>query len=160
MTEVRWLDERERRMWLAFLAMRRRLDSAMEQQLIRDAGLSSADFQLLVPLSEAPQERMRARELRREVGWDRSRLAHQMRRMQERGLIVREECPTDARGTIVRLTPAGRRAIESAAPGHVATVRRYLVDLLTPEEIGTLTAVAERTLDRLDAEGPGPDHCG
>ncbi|MEV7971206.1 MarR family winged helix-turn-helix transcriptional regulator [Sphaerisporangium sp. NPDC088356] len=156
MTETRWLDEREQRMWRAFGSMRRQLDSAMERHLNGER-LSMADYQLLVPLSEAPGGRIRARELRGVVGWDRSRLSHQLRRMEQRGLICREDCPGDARGTVIRLTPEGRSVIETAAPGHVETVRRLFVDVLTPDEIEILTSIANRVLGRIahDAFGPG-----
>jgi DNA-binding MarR family transcriptional regulator len=151
MGEPRWLNEREERMWRTYHGMRRQLDAAVERQLA-GRGLSMADYQLLMPLSEAPTGRLRARELRRLVDWDRSRLAHQMRRMEQRGLIAREDCPTDARGTVIRLTDTGLRAVEAAAPGHVETVRRYFVDLLSPEEIDSLTAIGERVLERLAAD--------
>nr|WP_205860927.1 MarR family transcriptional regulator [Planosporangium flavigriseum] len=133
-------------MWRAFHEMRRHLDKAIERQLA-DAGLSTADYNLLVPLSEAPGDGLRARDLASHVDWDRSRLSHQLRRMEQRGLITRRDCPTDARGTMIMLTPAGRRAVEAAAPGHVETVRRHFVDLLSPEEIDTLTAISTRVRD-------------
>ncbi|GII23042.1 MarR family winged helix-turn-helix transcriptional regulator [Planosporangium mesophilum] len=146
MAGTRWLDDGEARMWRAFYEMRRHLDKAIERQLA-DAGLSTADYDLLVPLSEAPGDGLRARDLANHVGWDRSRLSHQLRRMEQRGLLTRRECPSDARGTLITLTPAGRRAVETAAPGHVETVRRHFVDLLSPEEIDTLTAISTRIRD-------------
>jgi DNA-binding MarR family transcriptional regulator len=150
------LDEREQRMWRAFGDMHRRLDSAMERQF-NGEGLSSADYHLLVPLSEAPAQRLRARDLRKAVDWDRSRLSHQIRRMEQRGLIGREECPGDARGTVIRLTPNGRTAIEAAAPGHVETVRRLFIDQLTAEEIETITSIAHRVLGRIAEDAQEPD---
>lgn len=155
MAETQWLDAREQRTWRAMQEMRRRLDVALERQLVRDAGLSAADYQVLVPLSESPDGRLRARDLARGAGWEKSRLSHQMRRMEQRGLVEREDCPTDARGAYVRLTDRGRRAIEAAAPDHVRAVRRLLFDVLTPDEVDMLAAVAERVLARLDAEVAG-----
>lgn len=149
--EPKWLDEDEARLWRAFVEMRRGLDVVMERQL-GGAGLSTADYQLLVPLSEAPVPELRARDLGRIVGWDRSRLSHQLRRMEQRGLIRRRDCPTDARGTMIGLTPAGRTTVEVAAPGHVDTVRRYFIDLLSPAERETLTLVATRVRDALAGE--------
>jgi DNA-binding MarR family transcriptional regulator len=146
------LDRREADMWRAFNDMRRSLDKVIERQLT-GAGLSTADYNLLVPLSEAPGDELRARDLGHHVGWDRSRLSHQLRRMEQRGLITRHDCPTDARGTMIKLTPAGRKAVESAAPGHVETVRRYFVDLLTPEEMDRLTAISARVRDNT-VDGP------
>jgi DNA-binding MarR family transcriptional regulator len=99
-----------------------------------------------VPLSEADDGLLRARELGVAVGWDRSRLSHQVSRMEKRGLVAREDCATDARGSMVRLTSAGRTAIEAAAPGHAEAVQRYYFDLLTDEEIDLLGAVQDKLL--------------
>ncbi|GLW07371.1 MarR family transcriptional regulator [Microtetraspora sp. NBRC 13810] len=142
-------------MWRAFHDMRRYLDEALDRQLT-EAGLSNADYQLLVPLSEAPDRCLRARDLGRVAGWDRSRLSHQLRRMEQRGLLTREDCPSDARGVMVRLTAEGQGAIEAAAPGHVETVRRLFVDLLEPDEIDTLVSISNRVLFRIAQESLGP----
>lgn len=139
------LDEREERMWRAFGAMQRSLDRAIERQLTV-AGLSSADYELLVPLCEAPGGLLRARDLGRQVDWDRSRLSHQLRRMEQRGLVARHECEDDGRGTMITVTQEGRHAVRNAEPGHVATLRAHFVDLLSADEIDTLTAVATRVL--------------
>lgn len=152
MDQPRWLDEREARVWQAYLAVNRELHSALERQLVRDSGLSNADYALLVPLSEAADGVVRSRELGALVGWERSRLSHQIGRMEKRGLVVREECAEDARGSMVRLTPAGRAAIESAAPAHVQTVRRYVFDALSAEEVEVLDRVFHRVLDRVAAQ--------
>jgi DNA-binding MarR family transcriptional regulator len=151
MGEPRWLDEREQRVWRAVIGLHQKLWPELERQLIRD-GLSGAEFTLLVPLSEAPDGLLRARDLCRMVGWERSRLSHQVARMEKRGLVVREACADDARGSMIRLTPAGRAAIEAAAPGHVAATRRYFVDLLSGEEIDVLTRVCDRILTALADE--------
>jgi DNA-binding MarR family transcriptional regulator len=148
--KTRWLDEREAHMWRSWLRLNQELTSVLEEQISRDAGLSGADYAVLVPLSEAPDGMLRARELRREILWDRSRLSHHVRRMEQRGLVVREECPEDARGAMVRMTDAGRAAIEGAAPGHVAATRRHFFDLLSNRELDLLTAVFDRVLDNLD----------
>ncbi|GGK89812.1 MarR family transcriptional regulator [Sphaerisporangium melleum] len=149
------LDEREQRLWRAFGDMRQRLDAAIERRL-NSADLSGADFQLLLPLMEAPGRGLRARELRLKVDWDRSRLSHQIRRMEQRGLLAREDCPGDARGTVIRLTADGLAAVRAAAPGYVDTVRRLFVDLLTPDEVEMMLAVSHRVLARLAEEELGP----
>lgn len=149
MAEPRWLDEREAHLWQAYRHLNRQLYAALEEQLLRDAGLSAADYHVLVPLSEASAGVLRARDLGIEIGWDRSRLSHHVSRMEKRGLVVREECSEDGRGSMVRLTPAGRKAIEGAAPEHAETVRRYLFDLLSDREIDTLTRVFDRLLEKL-----------
>ncbi|MFD1147595.1 MarR family winged helix-turn-helix transcriptional regulator [Saccharothrix hoggarensis] len=155
MDAPRWLDEREARVWQAYLAVNRELHNALERQLVRDSGLSNADYALLAPLSEAPDGLVRSRDLGALVGWERSRLSHQIGRMEKRGLVTREECPEDARGSMVRLTAAGRAAIESAAPAHVDTVRRYVFDALTDDEVDVLDHVFHRILARVDGDGDG-----
>ncbi|WAL63260.1 MarR family transcriptional regulator [Amycolatopsis cynarae] len=149
MAPARWLDEQEARLWRAHLGLGRELQRAFERQLERDAGLTAAEYAVLVPLSEAPEGLLRMRELGRIAGWDRSRLSHQVRRMEKRGLVAREECEEDARGAMVRLTGQGRAAIEAAAPEHVETVRRYFFDLLSEPERRTLAVIYERLLERL-----------
>lgn len=156
MTAPRWLDEREARTWRTYLAARRALDAAVERQLA-EAGISDADWALLVPLSEADGDVLRARDLARLVGWDRSRLSHQLRRMEGRGLLERSDCSTDARGTMIALTPQGRSVVERVAPGHVATVRRVFVDALGPGDADVLDAVLGRVLDAACPGGPPDD---
>jgi DNA-binding MarR family transcriptional regulator len=150
MAKGRWLDEREARLWRTWLRLNQELPSVLEEQLSRDAGLSGADYAVLVPLSGSPDGMLRARELRREILWDRSRLSHHVGRMEKRGLVVREECAEDGRGAMVRMTDAGRAAIEGAAPGHVAATRRYFFDFLSDDEVAALTAVLGRVLANLD----------
>ncbi|RLP92755.1 MarR family transcriptional regulator [Micromonospora sp. BL4] len=154
MDAPRWLDEREDRAWRGYRRMRRLLDLELARELTQDAGLSEPDYDVLSDLSETPQGRLRLSELADRMLWSRSRLSHHLSRMQQRGLVTREECADDARGSIVVLTPAGRQAIESAAPGHVAAVRRHLIDLLTPAEIDALGALTHRVVDHL--AGPEP----
>lgn len=125
------------------------MQSAFDRQLADDAGLSGADFALLAPLSESPEGVLRTRDLGLMVGWGRSRISHQVSRMQKRGLVVREDCADDARGSMVRLTPDGRAAIETAAPEHVNTVRRLFFDPLSDEEVDLLGGIFERLLERI-----------
>jgi DNA-binding MarR family transcriptional regulator len=159
MVEPRWLDEREQRAWRGYTQMHKRLNRLLGQRLVRDSGLSNADYEVLVPLSEAPDQQLRGRDLAGGVGWEKSRLSHHLARMEQRGLIERRECATDARGAFFRLTPTGRRAIEEAAPLHVEAVRETFIDLLTPDELDVLTTITARVLDRLDraaAPSAGP----
>jgi DNA-binding MarR family transcriptional regulator len=150
MAKPRWLDEREAHLWRSWLRLNQELLSILEEQISREGGLSGADYAVLVPLSATPDGMLRARELGREILWDRSRLSHQLGRMEKRGLVVREECAEDARGAMVRMTDAGRTAIKHAAPGHVAATRRYFFDLLSNKEVDQLTIVFDRVLANLD----------
>ncbi|MEU1835704.1 MarR family winged helix-turn-helix transcriptional regulator [Micromonospora chersina] len=157
MDAPRWLDAREARAWRGYRRMRRLLDLELARELMQDAGLSEPDYDVLSDLSETPDQRLRLSELADRMLWSRSRLSHHLARMQQRGLVTREEHPSDGRGSIVVLTPAGRAAIEAAAPGHVAAVRRHLIDLLTPEEIDALGALTQRVVDRLSGRPTAPE---
>jgi DNA-binding MarR family transcriptional regulator len=146
--EPRWLDEQEERAWRRYRRMRTLLDLQLGRDLARD-GLSNPDYDVLSTLSEAEGHRWRINEFARRLLWDQSRLSHHLSRMEKRGLVAREECTSDGRGAFVVLTDAGRRALEAAAPNHVASVRAHFIDLLTPEQIDTLDAIAERVIDHL-----------
>jgi DNA-binding MarR family transcriptional regulator len=152
MAETRWLDERQAHLWRTWLRVNQELPSTLAELINQQSGLSAADYAVLVPLSESADGRLRARDLGREILWDRSRLSHQVTRMEKRGLVVREDCEEDARGAIVRITPRGRTAIEDAAPGHAEATQRYFFDLLSDRELDVLTRVFERVLANLDRE--------
>ncbi len=145
----RRLDEHQRRLWKAYRDLYQELSGALQEQLLRDAGLSGSEYAVLVPLSHTPDGVLRARELGAELGWDRSRLSHLVRRMEKRGLVAREECSEDARGSMVRLTDAGTAAVEDAAPEHSQAIRRYFFNPLSSEELETLAVVFDRLLANL-----------
>src|SRR3712207_1706688 len=144
-----WLDERQQRLWRAWVALDTQLPAALHRQLQGDSGLSLQDFEVLVRLTEAADSRARVTDLANAAGWERSRLSHHIKRMEGRGLVQRQECCDDGRGAFVVLTPAGRDAIERAAPGHARTVRQLVFASLTEEELQAVTAFAERVLGRL-----------
>jgi DNA-binding MarR family transcriptional regulator len=129
--------------------MEREFGVRIAQAIQHDTGLSGADYEVLVNLSEAPAGRMRAFELGRATQWEKSRLSHHITRMVERGLVQRESCPTDNRGAFVVLTPSGRSAIEAAAPKHVEHVRRWFIDSLTPEQLDALAEISETITAKL-----------
>ena len=112
-------------------------------------GLSANDYEILVGLSEAPGHHLRMTELADRTAQSRSRLSHQVSRMEERGLVRREDCAGDKRGTYAVITPHGIAAIERVAPSHVASVRRHFIDHLSPEQLTTLTACFTPVLQRL-----------
>ena len=147
----RWLTEEEQRAWRGLLRMTSQLNARMNRQLLQDYGISLADYEVLVALSEAPAGRLRVFEVADTLSWEQSRVSHQLARMQRRGLITREDCASDARGAFAVLTEAGRAAIEQAAQAHVETVRQLVFDGLTQDQLTTLTEVTSRVLDRLAA---------
>ena len=152
-----WLDDREQRAWRGLLTMQAQLAGRLRRSLQRDAGLSDADYQVLVELSEAPTCRLRVFELVRALQWEKSRVSHHLRRMEERGLVERAECPTDGRGAFVVLTPTGRAAIEAAAPRHVAEVRRAFLDVLSPPQLDALGDITSAVLANLALADDEPD---
>ncbi|GAB3000852.1 MarR family transcriptional regulator [Streptomyces pseudoechinosporeus] len=149
-----WLSPSEQRAWRAFIGVHQKLPSALARKLQATGNLSLADYVVLVALTDAPHGRQYFQELAQAVDWERSRMSHHLSRMNKRGLVTREDCPKDARGVHVIVTPTGRAAIEEAAPGHVATVRRLVIDPLSPEELDMLTHLCEGILGRLETDPP------
>jgi DNA-binding MarR family transcriptional regulator len=144
----RWLSDEEQRAWRAYI----RLAQLLMRQLDRDLHpfeLSMHDYEILVELSEAPHRRMRMTELAERTAQSRSRLSHQVSRMEARGLVGREGCAGDKRGTFAVLTPHGAAAIEEVAPYHVASVREHFIDLLDGAELAALAGACEPVLERL-----------
>ena len=137
-TETPWLSERRQRIWRNWLRMNTELPAALHRRLRADSDLSLSDYDVLVQLTDAAEARVRVLDLARALRWERSRLSHHIKRMENRGLVRREEVPGDGRGAFVVLTPAGRRTIEQAAPGHARIVRSLVFDSLTDEEWGSL----------------------
>jgi DNA-binding MarR family transcriptional regulator len=150
--EPRWLDVREMRAWAGFHQMRQQLIAHLARELGKNSGLTEADYAVLVNLSEAPGRRIRSRDLGRKLGWERSRLSHQIARMEARGTVQRADCEDDARGFDIVLTDAGLAAIEAAAPIHLETVRHCFADLLSPEQLDTLGDISETITKHLAAE--------
>jgi DNA-binding MarR family transcriptional regulator len=146
--EPNWLNAREDRAWRAFIDAHHHLEVHLIRGL-QKSGLSGADYEVLAALSGFDGDRLPARELCSTLAWEKSRLSHQLRRMQKDGLITREPNPDDARSTMVCLLPAGRAAIEKAAPGHVEDVRRNFIGLFTPAELDMLATFNERVLHHL-----------
>jgi DNA-binding MarR family transcriptional regulator len=147
---TRWLTEREQAAWRGYVAMSARLAAQLNRDLQAAAGLSQADYAVLVQLSEHPDGRVRVLELARALGWEKSRLSHQLSRMQQRGLIGRSGCASDRRGSYIELTVDGRRTIEDAAPAHVESVRKWLFDNLSNEQVDVLQAITRSVNDRLE----------
>ena len=147
---TRWLTKREERAWRALQFMQLRLEGELSRQLAADSNLSYPDYVVLVALTDRPDARMRLFELGEALGWEKSRLSHHVTRMTGRGLVKKEKCDTDRRGSFVGATELGRREIEAAAPGHVATVRRLFIDRLTPQQVDAVGEAAEAVLAALD----------
>jgi DNA-binding MarR family transcriptional regulator len=147
---TRWLSESEQRAWRAYRRMHTLLDLRIRRDLGHDSQLSDSDYDVLSTLTEGPEPSWRASALAERLLWSTSRLAHHAGRMERRGLIARGECAEDGRGATLTLTDAGWAALRAAAPGHVASVRRHFIDLLTPSQVQCLGEVAGQVLEHFD----------
>jgi DNA-binding MarR family transcriptional regulator len=150
-TAPRWLDAREQAAWRAYLDMTSKLSARLNREMQDQSAISTADFAVLVSLSEHPDGRIRVLELARALGWEKSRLSHQLTRMQQRGLIERSYCSEDRRGAFIVLTDRGSETVVAAAPKHVESVRRYLFDELSSEQVDALGAIARIVAEQCDA---------
>lgn len=158
--ETRWLDPREQASWRAYLDMTAKLNARLNREMQDASGISITDFSVLAQLSEHVDARMRVLELARALGWEKSRLSHQLTRMQQRGLIERSYCTEDRRGAFVVLTEKGRQTVVAAAPRHVESVRRYVFDELSPDEVDALGRISRTVADLIDAACAGrEDSC-
>src|ERR1700760_869611 len=132
-----WLTAEEQEAWRAYLATSKLLFRQLDRDL-NPFGLSGNDYEILVVLSEAPDHRLRMTDLADATAQSRSRLSHQITRMEAAGLVRRDTCPGDKRGLFAVLTDTGMATIEQVAPYHVDSVRRHFIDRLTPEQLGIL----------------------
>ncbi|HNM97093.1 MAG TPA: MarR family winged helix-turn-helix transcriptional regulator [Marmoricola sp.] len=145
-----WLNERQQQAWRTFIRADRRLVAALSRQLLAESSLSMPDFEVLVLLTDAESGQERISDLARALDWERSRLSHHLKRMEKRKLISRADCDDDGRGSFAVITPEGRAAIEQAAPGHVDAVRRWVVDVLSDDELDQLAALAAKIQAAVD----------
>jgi DNA-binding MarR family transcriptional regulator len=148
-----WLDRRQLRAWIRLVGILELLPGILDAQLRRDAGVTEFEYYVLAMLSEAPGRTLRMTELARQTNATLPRLSHVVNRLEGRGLVERYPCPEDRRATNARLTEAGWAKVQEAAPGHVANVRRHVIDALSDEQIDQLVAIGDAILARLDPTG-------
>jgi DNA-binding MarR family transcriptional regulator len=136
--------------WASYQRMRVRLGEELYRELSQKTGLSEADFDILSFLTETSVESVRAIALRCGLHWEKSRLSHQLKRMEARGLVTREECVEDNRGTVIRVTEEGRRLADEARAYYDQALQRYVFDVLTPEQLEALGLIADTVLAQLE----------
>jgi DNA-binding MarR family transcriptional regulator len=151
--ETQWLDEVEREAWLRLVAVVELLPGVLDSQLRTSSGLTHFEYFVLAMLSEAPERTLRMTALAQRTNATLSRLSHVVERLEGRRLVDRFPCPEDGRASNAHLTDAGWDAVLAAAPGHVTTVRRNVLDPLTREQFTQLRDIADALLTRLDPEG-------
>lgn len=151
--ETQWLSADERAAWLRLVAVVELLPGVLDGQLRRTSGLTHFEYLVMAMLSEAPERVMRMTALAQCTNATLPRLSHVVRRLEERGLIERRPCPDDGRATDAHLTTEGWETVVAAAPGHVETVRRHVLDPLTPTQVRQLHEIGDALLRELDPEG-------
>lgn len=152
MNGTNWLGAAEMASWRAYIEGSALLEYRLNRELQAAHDLSIADYEIIVRLSEQPEQRLRMSELADDVAHSKSRVSHQIRRLESKDLVRRIECPSDGRGVFAMLTDQGVALLEQAAPTHVAGVREHMIDLLGEEEQRVLANVFERVITHLRSE--------
>jgi DNA-binding MarR family transcriptional regulator len=152
----RRLTRQQQRAWLAYMRVQLRLSYEMNRQLQNDSGLSLADYDVLNALRYSPDGAMQITALAARIGWERSRLSHQARRMSARGLVTCDVLASDRRATEVRLTDQGWQAITDASEGHIQLVRRLFFGGLPADHLAAVTEALEAVYENLIENGSLP----
>lgn len=150
MTETRSLEPEEWEFWDAWMRAQRLLTEELERGLQRDCDISKAEFSVLVTLWQSADRQMRVGELSESLDWDKSRVSHQLTRMEKRGFVQRTQYGADGRRAGIGLTAEGRRAAQSAILVHGGNIRRHVLDSLTAEQTSVIRAWSEQAIQRLD----------
>lgn len=150
-TAPQWLNPAEMKAWRSYIIASRHLLEALDTDL-NGHDLSMPDYEILAQLSDAPERRLRMSELAEITLLSRSRLSHRMKVMEKAGWVKREACPSDKRGFFAVMTPKGWKAIVSAAPDHVASVRTRFVDHLSTQEQVVLAEIFSRIEESFRSE--------
>jgi DNA-binding MarR family transcriptional regulator len=149
----RRMTSRELAVWRSLLDTTAELRRILGAQL-QESGLSPADYQVLLALTEADGRRLRSSELAASIDWERSRLSHHLGRMERRGLIGRSDCATDSRGAEIALTEAGAQAFRRASVPHLRAIKQHFADALTPAQFEALAGILQALQDHLHSGDP------
>lgn len=152
MAKPRTLEPEQWELWHSWMEAQRLLARQLDRDLQRDFGISKTEFSVLVTLHRAAEGRMRVSELAESLAWDKSRVAHQLTRMENRELVDRTD-DRSGRRIGVGLTAKGRSAVEDAILGHADNIRRYFFETLTPEQAAAIHQWSRQTVDRFEARG-------
>jgi DNA-binding MarR family transcriptional regulator len=148
---TRWLTKEQQVHWRSWLTASTALREQLSGELQEAHGLTITDYEILVRLSESENHSIRMSDLAAKTLLSRSRLSHQIDRMETAGLVTREVCADDRRGQLAVLTNTGMKALAAAAPLHVSGVRKHFVDVLTDAEYQALGTAAKKIADHLDS---------
>jgi DNA-binding MarR family transcriptional regulator len=155
--DQRWLSDEEQRAWSAYVLASRYVNRAVDRDLKMSHDMISDDFGILDLLASEPDGRLRFGELASRLQFPKAHLTYRFQRLEAQGFVLREKCEDDGRGAYARLTPDGRAMLEAAAPAHVESVRRHLLDHLDEELVAQLESAMSAVLRQgLDDTGPDP----
>jgi DNA-binding MarR family transcriptional regulator len=152
--ETRWLEPDELATWMSLAALVVKLPGVLDYQLQRDSRVTHFEYLVLAGLSESPGRERRMSELAGFANGSLSRLSHVVKRLERRGFVVRRPAEDDGRITIATITDSGYEFLVAAAPGHVAAVREFVIDALTPEQLAQLKVIADQILSKVDPGKP------
>ncbi|MEP6482755.1 MAG: MarR family winged helix-turn-helix transcriptional regulator [Rhodoglobus sp.] len=152
MTADEQLSDQEWAVWRDFMAMSGQLLRELDRRLQADAGISHADYSVLLVLQHASDHQLRTGELAELLAWEKSRVSHQVARMEARSLVQRTECDTDGRGTWIAPTSEGQRVLLGAMRNHSRTIRELFFDALRDDQRTAVGDAAQNVLDRLSPE--------
>lgn len=145
------LESEEWELWDTWMRAHRLLVRELDRGLQRDCGISKAEFSVLVTLRQAPGREMRVGDLVDSLDWEKSRVSHQLTRMEKRGFVAQTEGGTSGRRTRIGLTATGSRVVQAAIRTHGRNIRRYFLDSLTPDQATTIRAWSEQVIDRIES---------
>jgi DNA-binding MarR family transcriptional regulator len=151
MARPRTLEPGQWELWHAWMQAHRLLNRRLDRDLQREHGISKAEFSVLVTLHRTPGGRMRVGELAESLGWEKSRVAHQLTRMENRELVNRIDNESGRRAGI-SLTAKGRSAARNALLGHADNIRRYFFEALTPDQAAAIHEWSRQTVDRIESD--------
>jgi len=135
--------------WRSFLVAHARVTDVLAAELEAERDLPLTWYDVLVQLSEAQENRLRMQELANAVLLSKSGLTRLVDRMVAAGLVTREPCVDDRRGTYVCLAPAGRARLDDASPVHLRGIAEHFTDHLSRDEANTLHSLLDRVVEGL-----------
>jgi DNA-binding MarR family transcriptional regulator len=156
MVETASLSSAQWAFWDTWMQAQRLLAKEVDRILQRDFGISKAEFGILVKLYAAPDGRLRVTDLANSLDWEKGRVAHQLTRMETRGLLERSESGAAGRRTGIALTPSGKKVAERAIRGHAANIRRLAFDRLSPEQAAAIDTWSKDLIDHLTQASSKP----
>jgi len=149
------MEPEEWELWDTWMRAQRLLVRELDRGLQRECGISKAEFSVLVTLWQAPGRELRVGELSESLDWEKSRVSHQLTRMENRGFVARTQSGAGGRRTGIGLTAKGRRVVQEAIQEHAGNIRRHFLDALTPEQAAAIRSWSEQTVARIEPHNAG-----